>query len=241
MKGEWTEWTEGEREIRKTTERQLLQKINHGSITFTHTEQQRIWPKAVTRSLKKKEGGDNEQPKPSQISLKLHMKAYLVHGRICRHLQECLPAPPPPPHHRPGGSCSLMQETTSQRDTLLCSFHLSHWWWRQVISLQGEVGMWERESVWMEVPKNRTSKHSCICKVPWNERLRENKGPMARCEDAQHCPAMSHRTESPTGLSKTADLPSNKGYLCCVSVDCVCVCVSVCVCVCARADARSVA
>ena len=124
----------------------------------------------------------------------------------------------PPSHHRPGGSCSLMQETTSQRDTLLCSFHLSHWWWRQVISLRVEVGMWERDSVWMQVPKDRTLKQSCIWKVKFPEMRGCGRTRIPRPGVKMHSTALQCHTEQKVPLATqrlvdfSADLPSNKGY-----------------------------
>ena len=144
------------------------------------------------------------------------MKAYLVHGRICRHLQERLP-----------GSTLTSQArwllltnagNDNQRDTLLCSFHLSHWWWRQVISLRVEVGMWERDSVWMQVPKDRTLKQSCIWKVKFPEMRGCGRTRIPQPGVKMHSTALQCHTEQKVPLATqrlvdfSADLPSNKGY-----------------------------
>lgn len=84
-----------ERGVNRVDWRRERDKEDHGQIAAAEnkTWQHHSHTHRTAENLNKKEGGDNEQPRPSQISLKLQMKAYLVHGRICRHLQERLPGP----------------------------------------------------------------------------------------------------------------------------------------------------
>lgn len=186
------------------------------SQSHTHRTAENL-TKAIKCPLKKKEGGDDEQPKPSQISLKLRMKAYPVHGRICRHLQGRLPGPTLTSQARWLLLTNAGNDKPERHPLMLLSseplmVETGH-------STVAEVGMWERDSVCMQVSKDRTWKQSCIWKVKFPEMRGCGRTRIPWPGVKMHSTALQCHTEQKVPLATqrlvdfSADLPSNKGYL----------------------------
>ena len=162
------------------------------------------------------------------------MKAYLVHGRICRHLQECLPGPTLTSQARWLLLINAGNDKPERHPLMLLSseplmMETGHF----TAGRGGDVGKSPYEWRCLRTGLQNTAASAKFpemrgcgrTRVPWPGVKMHSTA--LQCHTEQKVPLATQRV-----VDFSADLPSNKGYLCCASVDCVCVRVCVCTCGC---------